>query len=141
MSSVLFSLFSSSSGGGGSSCRNIHSHKNSENASLSHLVVRGPGDDLLQNVGIHIWQGDNFLVLCVNIQFHPIYKNRHHIIIAYIVVHAKILQHGLDGDRLLCNLKQYSICVADFWPQKLCKLKEYQLSESPRRRQERPRCR
>ena len=63
MSSVLFSLFSSSSGGGGSSCRNIHSQKNSENASLSHLVVRGPGDDLLQNVGIHIRQGDNFLVL------------------------------------------------------------------------------
>ena len=52
--------------------------KNSENASLSHLVVRGPGDDLLQNVGIHIRQGDNFLVLCVNIQFHTIYKNRLH---------------------------------------------------------------
>merc|ERR1719234_1273885 len=47
------------------------------------LVISGPGDHLLQNGSIHIWQGDNFLI---------------------IVVHAKILQHGLDCHRLLCNL-------------------------------------
>ena len=78
--------------------------KNSENASLSHLVVRGPGYNLLQNVGIHIWQGDNFLVLVLT--FISIESTK----IAYIVVHAKILQHGLDGHRLLCNLKQFDMC-------------------------------
>ena len=33
--------------------------------------------------------------------------------IAYIIVHAKILQHGLNRHRLLCNLKRFGL-IADF---------------------------
>ena len=47
------------------------------------LVVGGPLDHLLQDGGVHVGEGDHLLVL---------------------LVHAEVLQHGLDGDGLLGDL-------------------------------------
>ena len=65
MSSVLFSLFSSSSGGGGSSWKQKAKIKIvvSQFFKLVDLVVGGPGDHLLQDGSVHIRKRDHFLIL------------------------------------------------------------------------------
>ena len=113
MSSVLFSLFSSSSGGGGSSCRNIHSQKILTTQVFLTLWYVAQVMTFFKMLAFTFGRGttsssyvSTFNSILVSIPFNSIESTK----IAYIVVHAKILQHGLDSHRLLCNLKQFDMC-------------------------------
>ena len=67
---------------------------------LDHLVVGGPLDHLLQDGSVHIGQWHHLLVL-ENIELQNLTSMLPD---SHLLVHAEVLQHGLDGHRLLGDL-------------------------------------